>query len=486
MDASWPILFAGVGGSGAVVAGAWLLTYALHSTVLLLSAWVVTSIRWLGWSPAARQTMWRVALVAGVLTSAAQVAAPALARGRVLRLTDAARGSVAALQVVQRSSASSAAAASASRGSGERSAQAVTLLSAFVGGLDGSAVGVMDGSAVGVMDGSAVGVMDGSALRVMVFSISRAAVVVAVWGIVALVLVARMALGQRRLMPMLDGRRVASTSLAAGALRQLAALAGVRRPVALSTSDALRAPAAISSREIVLPSRALRDLSLAEQEGVLAHELAHVVRHDTRWLQLAALLERLAWFQPLNRVARRQMQLEGEFAADAWAVQLTRQPLALARALSRVAEWVAAQPAGARYHAAGATLAARADGSPLVERVRRLTAPSRDRARHQRLGGRWGVGIMASAASLALVFLPRIEAGNSERHATTFRTNERLELRLAATPRHTVTRVVDMGTRWSGTRVRLVRVGQSAFRLAPPTTPHLVPRRILVIARQVS
>ena len=472
MDASWFLSLAGIAGSGAVVVGAWLLTYALHSTALLLAAWGVTSLRWFGWSPAARQVIWRVALVAGVLTSAAQVAAPALSRGNVLRLTDSARRSVAAVQVLQRR-----AVPEGSEASAVPNAPRALHSDALLGALDARGIALPSA-------------FDGSAIRVMVFTISRAAIAVAAWGLVALVLVTRMAMTRRRLMESLADRRAAPSSLAAGALRHLTALAGVRRTVALSTSDALPAPAAISSREIVLPTRALRDLSLAEQEGVLAHELAHVVRHDTRWLQLAAWIERLAWFQPLNRVARRQMQLHAEFAADAWAVQLTRQPLALARALARVAEWVAASPAGDRYGATGAAATAGADGSPLVERVRRLTTSPRGGDGSHRLGGRWAVGVMTAAASLALAFLPRIDAGGTARHPALVAEEERFDVRLADTPQRREAplgaRPDDRGATWSGTQVRIVRVGNPALRLVPLPGLPANPRRILVIARQVS
>lgn len=459
MDASWLLggflPLASWAGSGAVVVSAWLLTYAVHSTALLLAAWGVTSMRALRWSPAARLTIWRVALVAGVLTSAAQVAAPVLSRGRVLHLTESARASVAAVQVLQR--------ATPSREFGEQARR----------------------SPAEPADAPPTA-FDGTAIRVLVFTISRAAIAVAAWGFVAVILVARMSRQRRRLMSSLADRRAAPGSLAARALQHLATRAGVRRQVALSTSEALPAPAAISSHEIVLPLRALRDLSLAEQEGVLAHELAHVVRRDTGWLQLAAWIERLAWFQPLNRVARRQMQLHAEFAADAWAVQLTRQPLALARALASVAGWVAAHPLDDRYGAPGSAMTAGADGSPLVERVRRLTAPPRTTAHSPRLGGRWGVAVMTGAASLALTFLPRIDAGDATPHGDVLRREEHVELRLAGVPHRMSAPLRERQARWTGTQLRIVRVGSTSMRLVPapglPTGTH----RVLVIARQVS
>src|SRR5438045_8728500 len=49
---------------------AWLLTYLIHSTVLLGVAWLVTRRRRL--EPAARELLWKVALVAGLVTGTIQ------------------------------------------------------------------------------------------------------------------------------------------------------------------------------------------------------------------------------------------------------------------------------------------------------------------------------------------------------------------------------------------------------------------------------
>src|SRR5437870_2714557 len=49
---------------------AWLLTYSIHSTVLLGLAWLVTRRRRL--EPAASDLLWKVALVAGLVTGTIQ------------------------------------------------------------------------------------------------------------------------------------------------------------------------------------------------------------------------------------------------------------------------------------------------------------------------------------------------------------------------------------------------------------------------------
>lgn len=338
---------------GASWIGAWLLTYVLHSTVLLLSAWALTSAFRLRWSPGVLQATWKVALLAGWVTSAVQVASPWRPMAGDVRLAAAAAP---AFTHVRMSRGGDAAGAGMSRGA--RFPQEMGR-SPSVPGLPGRS-GARPARDVALTSES---------LRLTVVAVPRLAVALLLWGVVAGALLLHLALARRRLLATLDDRRDAGATIAGAALRHLASRAGATRIPTLSTSDALRSPAAISQQEIVLPTRALQELTLAQQEGVLAHELAHVVRGDPRWLRVATWIERVGWFQPLNRVARRELQRQAEFAADAWAVALTREPLALAQALSHVAQWV---PRGAT---SSAGYAPGADGSPLVERVRRLTAP---------------------------------------------------------------------------------------------------------------
>ncbi len=450
-------LFAGSATRAANVVGAWLLTYAVHSTVLLLAAWGLVSVRRLRWSPAAQHAIWSSALVAGVVTATVQVASPMPTVGGALQLAEAGRHTVAAVQVTQRAN-------------GAPLAQRLAGIAPF---------DLPAGTALRMPSASQ------ASFRLMVFTITRAMIGVAVWGVVALALLAHLALARRRLHHLLATRADASDSLAAAALRHLAERAGVRRPIALSTSDALPAPAAISSHEIVLPTRALHTLTLAEQEGVLAHELAHVVRRDTGWWRLARWIERLAWFQPLNRVARREMQLSAEFAADAWAVRVTRQPITLAQALARVASWLTADPSPAAR--TSAAFAPGADGSPLVERVRRLTTPTPPR---DGLGGGAARSAMLVAASCALALLPRVDVAPLRK--AEFARDERFELRLAGNERnrrHPLPPLPAQPMLKPG--IRILRFSDSTIRLLPASASDSIVRlpgraRVIVLAREIS
>ncbi|MBK6489559.1 MAG: M56 family metallopeptidase [Gemmatimonadetes bacterium] len=388
MDGSWalhafalPVL--ALLGRGTTLVGAYLLTYAVHSTVLLLSAWWLVTRRRLAWAPAAQHAIWGVALVGGWVTSAVQLVSPWHPLGGALEIPHRMGGTVAAVRLVQ-------------DGPPHRARALDPALPHAV--ISQRALSLPPGSSLDAFRFDNMG--DAGGTRLIVLAVSGITVAVGAWALVAMLLLGHLALSRRRLLASLETRRDASDSLAGGVLRHLVTLAGTTRAVSLSTCDALPSPAAISHSEIVVPSRALHELTLAEQEGVLAHELAHVLRGDPAWLRLATCIERAAWFQPLNRVARRQMQLSAEFAADAWAVRVTRQPLRLAQALARVAEWMSAGTHASASHAPGF------DGSPLVERVRRLTAPSQQ---SPALGDRLAHSTIWLVAAGVLTLLPRLD-----------------------------------------------------------------------------
>jgi Zn-dependent protease with chaperone function len=108
--------------------------------------------------------------------------------------------------------------------------------------------------------------------------------------------------------------------------------------VTLSCSRTLRVPVAFA-REICLPVRALRELPNDELRALLAHEAAHVVRHDAAWLAIAAAVRALGWWQPLNLLAAARLRLAMELCCDERAAAEPHERAALARCLIKVAEW---------------------------------------------------------------------------------------------------------------------------------------------------
>ncbi|MDB5340339.1 MAG: putative rane protein [Planctomycetaceae bacterium] len=139
----------------------------------------------------------------------------------------------------------------------------------------------------------------------------------------------------------LAGCQIVSEGMAREILNQLLQQARVRRPVTLLMSEDDLEPGACGwlRWQIVLPSRAVDDLSPQELRALLAHEMAHLVRGDQWWLLLGRLLVVCFGWQPLNRIALREWQRASEYLCDAWAIQRDVERISLARCLTTVAEW---------------------------------------------------------------------------------------------------------------------------------------------------
>jgi beta-lactamase regulating signal transducer with metallopeptidase domain len=171
-------------------------------------------------------------------------------------------------------------------------------------------------------------------------------------------------LAARRLFIRRLGVRVDAGEPLAATLDDIRRRAGIRRVVRLTCTPALSSPVTIGAREICLPARAARDLEPRQLRALLSHELAHLIRHDNRWFGMLACLESVLFAQPINRLARRELQRLAELACDRWAATLLSDPNAMAQCLVEVAGWTRAAPPAPFAGAIG--------GGRLSERVRRL------------------------------------------------------------------------------------------------------------------
>lgn len=121
---------------------------------------------------------------------------------------------------------------------------------------------------------------------------------------------------------------------------------GFAPEVALSLSERIATPVAFGVRrfEICIPERVLSDLDDSQRQAMLAHELAHLVRRDPLRLLLARAVESICFFQPLHRLARRELFEVIERRCDAYAVERLGGGLALAGCLAEVASWLVSRP----------------------------------------------------------------------------------------------------------------------------------------------
>ena len=84
---------------------------------------------------------------------------------------------------------------------------------------------------------------------------------------------------------------------------------------------------------ILLPLSALSQLSTAQLEAVLLHELAHIKRNDYFWNLLVALTELVYYHNPFTRALVQAIREEREHSCDDWVLQFSFIPAEYAAAL---------------------------------------------------------------------------------------------------------------------------------------------------------
>jgi hypothetical protein len=385
---------------------AWLVTYALHSTLLLGAAWLLTrrlDARALG----LRERVWKFAVLGGFATAALQVGSgvePLLGRVELALAADqaprdaaqpaaaeaaeqstrAARidAALAAIESEPRSAPRAAAPSAAHDAAAALELEpAPALLGTTQRGLSPAqpaaerhaplAPQVSRRRAQAAGPRAAVAVDGGLPL-----------VALGGWLLAGLASAGLVTFGLSRLRRELAGAVELHDGDAVEMLERLTARAELARPVRLIVAPRLAAPLSTGWRNprICLPPRALDELSREELEAVLAHEVAHLARRDPPWLFLLWLIETVCFFQPLNRLARRELSASFELSADAWAARATGDRLALAACLARIAGWIVGAPAPRAQRALGAAMADALDGdrprSRLGVRILRLLDPA--------------------------------------------------------------------------------------------------------------
>jgi len=112
------------------------------------------------------------------------------------------------------------------------------------------------------------------------------------------------------------------------------------RNIALCTSEHVRVPTAIGlvKPAIVMPRWVMQELSPAELNQIVLHELAHLRRWDD-WTNLAQqVVKALFFFHPAVWWIERKVTLEREMACDDAVLEETASPRAYAECLTHLAE----------------------------------------------------------------------------------------------------------------------------------------------------
>jgi HEAT repeat protein/beta-lactamase regulating signal transducer with metallopeptidase domain len=423
--------------------GSWLLTYLVHSTLLLGGVALLT--RWFVERETLRETLWKAALVGGVVTAtlATSVPRPGVARMDLAALGTAGLDAGSLVAEGESSEQGDPGVPESDRADApERDVDADidadvevdTEIDVEADGdarIDGAALpdGARDegGDPVSSVAGGAAGGPSGGAgggpgapgtgAAVDAGPAVWLAVLVWLWAGVALVLLGRLAWRHLRLRWLLrDRTQVPGTEPAAVALTELRRTAGVWKPVRLTSTPAVGTPLALGAVEVCVPERLLEELDPSEQRAALAHELAHLARRDPVWQLAGSIVGALFFFQPLNGLARRRIRASAEYLADGWAVSQTGSQVELARCLAAVAGWVAP----AREPALAGTMAMAEGGSPLLARVQRLLEREPESPAGPAMRGALAVAVVAVAAGFAPAVGPASAATDAEGEGTTF------------------------------------------------------------------
>src|SRR5437773_1547670 len=153
-------------------------------------------------------------------------------------------------------------------------------------------------------------------------------------------------------------------------LAALATRLRVSQPVRLLASALIAVPAVIGwwRPVILIPVSVLTGggLTPLQLDALLAHELAHVRRHDYLVNLLQSVVETLLFYHPAVWWISAQVRQERENCCDDWAVKICGDRLDYARALASLEEFRGASP----------QVAMAAGGASLLQRIRRLVGVS--------------------------------------------------------------------------------------------------------------
>lgn len=366
-----------------LLAGSWLLTYLVHSTLLLSGIWLLSRRKRA--TPAVRDSLWKIGILGALITSTLQVGLGLEPLGGALALESRAPSATAGVAWVPE--------ADSWKGQLVQSQEPDRVAGRQVGAARTAQPSSTHTPVIILPPAESGPASVEPATPRKAWFIPT---VVGIWAVMGGSLLALYLLRRARAMREIGPRTAIEDASLLGMLESLRQAGEVRRNIRVTCAQGLGSPVALGSSEIVLPEAALTELDPEQQRSMLAHELAHLARRDPTWLALSCVIERVFFMQPLNRVARAGMQEAAELLCDDWAVHRTGSGFSLATCLVKVAEWVDTTPrpvpmAGMAEHR-----------SQLVTRIHRLiegrTMPTARRSLWLAAGAVVVLGVTAIAA----------------------------------------------------------------------------------------
>jgi uncharacterized protein (TIGR03435 family) len=197
-------------------------------------------------------------------------------------------------------------------------------------------------------------------------------VLVTLWLAGVVTLFARLTVGCWRIRTLQAAARFEAPSRWQAVAEEIANRLGLTRRFRVIDSISVATPTVVGwLRPVILvPIAAMSGLSARQVEAILAHELAHIRRHDFLINFLQTFAETILFYHPAVWWLSRQIRTEREHCCDDVAVAVSGDAAEYAAALAELASSSLSSPA----------LAMAATRGPLVERVRRLLrVPDADR-----------------------------------------------------------------------------------------------------------
>jgi len=228
--------------------------------------------------------------------------------------------------------------------------------------------------------------------------------VVAIWLAGVLILSTRLIIGWVGAHRLAARRSRAASDQWHRSLQRIANTLHLRRSITLLESAAVEVPTVIGWLRpvVLLPVASLSGLSIQQIEMVLAHELAHIRRHDFIVNLMQSVVETLLFYHPAVWWISRRIRVEREHCCDDLAVAVFGDPLQYARALTRFEEL--------RLNAQSVVAA---NGGSLIARVRRLVIAKAESANWS---SRWAAGAALITVVAAVLIAPALPlfAGRDE------------------------------------------------------------------------
>lgn len=187
--------------------------------------------------------------------------------------------------------------------------------------------------------------------------------------------------------------------------QQLKHRLGITRTIKLANSALVQVPTVIGwLRPVVLvPVGCLTGLAPTQIEAILAHELAHIQRHDYLVSVLQSFVEAMLFYHPAVWWASKQVRREREDCCDDLAVRTSGDSLAYAKALSLLEEHRSSYP----------VVSLGANGGALMMRIKRLLGYQETPAFSQ-LAGITLLAVVAAVAACGIGTFARAQAATDQ------------------------------------------------------------------------